>query len=81
MPQPLTFVRVRDVETKHEFDLPDTHPFIAQGLVVLVKDKDYPPSQVARPVKYHPEPAPVPARQSAPADGSPQVATEKENPR
>jgi hypothetical protein len=80
MPHPLTFVRVRDVETKHEFDLPDTHTYIESGLVVLVNDKDYPPSLVARPEKYH-EPAPVPARQSAPADGSPQVATEKENTR
>lgn len=74
-----TFVRVRDVELKHEFDVPEQHPFIARGLFVPVKSDRYPPSHVARPMKAHIKPASARARQSATSAEAPQVATEKEN--
>ena len=74
-----TYIRVRDVETRHEFDVPEGHPFIERGLFVPVKGKQYPPSHVARPMKAHLSPASVRARQSATSAEAPQVATEKEN--
>lgn len=78
MTQQPIYVRVKDPETKHEFDVPDDHPYITDGTLELIKGKEYPPSTVARPTKHYIEPAQIPARQSAP-DGSPKVAAEKEN--
>lgn len=74
-----TYVRVRDAELKHEFDVPEQHPFIERGLFVPVKSDRYPPSHVARPMKAYIKPAPARARQSATSAEAPQVATEKEN--
>lgn len=74
-----TYIRVRDVETKHEFDVPEQHPFITRGLFVPVKSKRYPPSHVERPMKAHLKPASIRARQSATSTEAPQVATEQEN--
>lgn len=74
-----TFIRVRDVELKHEFDVPEQHPFIERGLFVPLDSKRYPPSHVARPMKAHIKPASIRARQSATSAEAPQVATEKEN--
>lgn len=73
------YIRVRDVELKHEFDVPEGHPFIGRGLFVPVKSDRYPPSHVARPMKAHIKPASARARQSATSAEAPQVATEKEN--
>lgn len=74
-----TYIRVRDAELKHEFDVPEGHPFIERGLYEPVKSDRYPPSHVARPMKAHIKPASNRARQSATSAEAPQVATEKEN--
>lgn len=74
-----TYIRVKDPETKHEFDLPEGHPLIRRELVKPVKDKRFPPSHVERPMKAYMSPASVRARQSATSGEAPQVATEKEN--
>jgi hypothetical protein len=55
------FVRVQDPDTRHEFDLPETHPFIASGLVRRVKVDRYPPSPVIRPPKYYMDLAAIPS--------------------
>lgn len=47
------FVRVRDKETRHEFDLPEGHAWITRGLVEQVKPKQYPPAHVMRRPKHH----------------------------
>ena len=47
------FIRVRDKETRHEFDLPEGHAWLEKGVVEQVKPKQYPPAHVARRPKYH----------------------------
>lgn len=42
------FVWVRDRATGHRFDVPETDARIRSGLFVVVKDKRYPASAVAR---------------------------------
>jgi hypothetical protein len=53
MPPTRLFIRVKDRETGHEFDMPETHPHITKGLVERVKPKLYPPSPLARRPKHH----------------------------
>ena len=50
--EPHMFVWVRDRATGHRFDVPETDPRIRDGLFVLVKDKRYPASSVARRPKH-----------------------------
>lgn len=47
------YVRVKDIDTGHEFDMPANHPHIAKGLVQLVKADKYPPAAVMRRPKHH----------------------------
>lgn len=46
------FVRVRDKETRHEFDVHESDPRIKKGILELVKSKKYPPVDKARRTKY-----------------------------
>lgn len=48
----MQFRRVRDLETRHEFDVPETDQRIEAGLLEPVKSKQYPPSARARPAKH-----------------------------
>lgn len=48
-----TYVRVKDPQTRHEFDMPENHPHITNGLVEVVKPKQYPPAPVMRAPKHH----------------------------
>lgn len=52
MPKPM-YVRVRDLSTKHEYDVRETSPLLARGAVELVKEDRYPPSPVARRPKHY----------------------------
>lgn len=72
------FIRVRDPETRHEFDLPEGHRLIRLGLVDPVKGKAYPPSPRPRRAKHHLSLAdrPVPRLPKSSGEG---VATEKES--
>jgi hypothetical protein len=47
------YVRVRDPETRHEFDVPEDSPLLRRELVIPVKSKRYPPSRIQRPAKHH----------------------------
>ena len=47
------FVRVKDPDTGHEFDLPEGHRLIRLDLVRPVKSKRYPPSARPRAAKHH----------------------------
>ncbi len=47
------FVRVKDKETRHEFDVPEDSILLAEGSVELVKRRQYPPSDIPRPAKFH----------------------------
>lgn len=62
------FVRVRDPETKHEFDVRETSVLIRDKKVEVVKPVLYPPSAVARPTKHH-----IPAKKLAQASASRQT--------
>jgi len=71
------FIRVRDPETKHEFDVRETSLLLRRELVTVVKQAAYPPSPVARRTKHH-DPAKnvakVPASRQTPepsGDGKP----------
>lgn len=50
------YIRVKDPSTKHEFDLPEEHSWIASGEVTPVKSDRYPPSPQERPAKFHLDP-------------------------
>lgn len=82
------FVRVRDPETKHQFDVPKGDPRIADGRLVPMSENRWPPSNVIRPPKHHIKLAGRTASRetdSAPVESEPQdapapvdEATEKE---
>ena len=46
------FIRVRDKDTRHEFDVREDSILLARGAVEHVKPKQYPPSRYPRPPKY-----------------------------
>lgn len=70
------YIRVKDPDTGHEYDLAEDHPLIRDGLVKPVKSDRYPPSEVIRPPKHHIPKAPAIAPvQSAPA--APDATEEK----
>lgn len=48
----MPFIRVRDPETKHEFDVLDTDTRITAEQLVPVKSKQYPPAKRPRPAKH-----------------------------
>lgn len=47
------FVRVRDPETKHEFDIDERSRLLTEGLVERVKPVRFPPAFLARRAKHH----------------------------
>jgi hypothetical protein len=49
------YVRVRDPQTRHEYDMPSTHPHITRGLVIPLDSRRWPPVAVPRPPKHHVE--------------------------
>ncbi len=77
MPRP--FVRVRDKETRHEFDVREGDPRIG-SLLELVRKPHYSASPVPRPAKHHLNLAGRSAsRETAPATAGPEEATAKES--
>lgn len=48
----MEFIRVRDKETRHEFDVPSTDKRIEANLLDPIKSKQYPPAKRPRPTKY-----------------------------
>lgn len=50
------YIRVKDPSTKHEFDLPEEHPWVTSGEVLPVKSDRYPLSAQQRPAKFHLDP-------------------------
>ena len=73
------YLRVKDPDTGHEFDLPANHPHITKGLVHLVKAAQYPPAAVMRRPKHHVKLARRSAREPvAPPEVTAEV-TDKEN--
>jgi len=75
------WVRVRDPQTKHEFDRLETDPAVVSGRFERVKQKAYPPAAVPRPPKHYKKLAGLSAsRESAPSEPETTEATEKEKP-
>lgn len=48
----MLFIRVRDPETKHEFDVPESDKRLTSGLYEPVKSSKYPPVSRPRPAKH-----------------------------
>lgn len=48
----MQFIRVRDPETRHEFDVPETDKRLTSGLYERVKSAKYPPVSRPRPAKH-----------------------------
>lgn len=73
----MAFVRVRDPETRHEFDHPEDGRLLRLGLVEHIKPKQYPPAARQRAPKHHHSLAsqPVSRLPESPGEG---VATEEE---
>lgn len=73
------WIRVKDPQTKHEFDRRENDPGVVSGRFVPVKSKQYPPSPIARRPKHHIKLAgPMASRETAPQDVASE-APEKEN--
>lgn len=72
------WIRVKDPDTKHEFDVPETSRLLTKGLVTPVKGSRYPAAEYPRPPKYH---LSLAARRAAekPAPAGEGTTTEKEN--
>lgn len=47
----VVYVRVKDPESKQEWDEPEGSPLIASGAVQVIKSDRYPPSTAIRPTK------------------------------
>ena len=47
------FIRVKDPDTGHEFDVREDSILLRRELVRHIKPKLYPPSEIARPPKHH----------------------------
>ncbi|PMB98504.1 hypothetical protein [Brevibacterium luteolum] len=47
-----TYVRVKDTDTKHEFDVLETHPQIGDNLQLIKSDR-YPPARSPRAPKHY----------------------------
>lgn len=47
------WIRVKDPDTKHEFDIRDDHALLTSGRVTPVKSTRYPPAENPRPPKHH----------------------------
>jgi len=61
------FIRVRDKDTRHEFDVREDSKLLTRGVVEHVKPKQYPPSRYRRPPKYRTDLAARPGGKEAPA--------------
>lgn len=72
------FVRVKDPDTGHEFDVTEGSRLLRLGLVNRVKPVLYPPSPVARRPKYNLSLAGQSATRSVPAPDGAGEATDKE---
>lgn len=74
------FVRVKDRDTKHEFDVPETDKRIGDVFIPIKSDR-YPPVLRPRPPKHHVKLAGRPAsRESAASSEAPvEASTPKEN--
>lgn len=69
---PRKFVRVKDTDTKHEFDVPEGDRRIASGAFELIKSDRYPPVDRPRRAKFHVQ---VQAKRSAGSAESPKENT------
>jgi hypothetical protein len=49
----MAFIRVKDKDTGHEFDVREDSILLREGSVEHVKPKQYPPSRYPRPAKHH----------------------------
>lgn len=76
MPQ---YIRVKDKDTKHEFDVPKGSPLLSKGLVEPVKSDLYPESPVPRPPKHYLKPAGQSSAAAPKTAGQSAAATPKES--
>lgn len=72
------YVRVRDPQTKHEFDVREDSPLLRRGVVERIKPRLYPPAKRPRPTKYHLNLAAI--RPQEPAGSAGESTTTEESP-
>lgn len=72
------YVRVKDPDTKHEFDVPETSYLLRRGLVARIKEERFPPSPVPRRPKHYIKPAGRSAPRSPEPEGSGQAESTEE---
>ena len=63
----MLYVRVKDKDTGHEFDVPESDKRIGKSFTPISK-KHYPPSRVPRRPKYHIGSAPAPVTNKPPVE-------------
>ena len=64
------YVRVKDPTSGHQFDRPAEDPLIADGTLVPLNSKRWPPADQARPPLFHTSPV-----EAAPTDAGAQPET------
>lgn len=74
------FIRVKDVGTKHEFDVPAGDWRIKKGLLVPVKSDRFPPADRPRPAKPFIELPPVVAPPASAAVAAERLVEEVDEP-
>lgn len=73
----MAFVRVRDKQTRHEFDVPEDHFYIRDGLVEVLKRKG--PSRYPRPARHFRRlPSSEPQSEPSPSGGGSSISKETE---
>ena len=77
----MLFVRVKDPETGHEFDVREDSILLRRELVKRVKSKRYPPSPIRRAPKHHIDLAASRSRRRTPKQqgSAPAANTPEEN--
>lgn len=73
------YVRVKDPETKHEFDISEGHRLLRLGLVTRIKSDRYPPWHTQRRPKHHLNLAGQSATRTKPKPSGEGQATTEEN--
>jgi hypothetical protein len=61
----MPFVRVKDKETGHEFDVPETDWRISEGIFTVVKGDRFPPVDRPRPPKHNIQPIRAPKKEES----------------
>ena len=73
----MIYVRVKDPSSGHQFDRPADDPMIADGTLIPLNSKRWPPAEQARPPLFHVSPASAAPQDSGEVPDSPEITPEE----